>query len=164
MILRAREDLVRQQIEAHSGREVKALGDGFMDAFGSARRAVQCSVVPSSARSTSTTMCTVTTRSPWPSRTRYWVTAPTLTESLTRSTRYRLGSDLQAYNLSRRVRFFANYATADGLRADGDDDLDQVRELEGEWLKDTPANHVRERSGRVTGGRRRSFTASPSTR
>lgn len=43
-ILRAQEDLVRQQVEAHSGREVKALGDGFMVAFGSARRAVQCAV------------------------------------------------------------------------------------------------------------------------
>ena len=43
-ILRAQEDLVRHQVEAHSGREVKALGDGFMVAFGSARRAVQCAV------------------------------------------------------------------------------------------------------------------------
>ncbi|MDP9325921.1 MAG: AAA family ATPase, partial [Candidatus Dormibacteraeota bacterium] len=44
LILRAQEDVVRQQVEAHSGREVKALGDGFMVAFGSARRAVQCAV------------------------------------------------------------------------------------------------------------------------
>lgn len=43
-ILRAQEDLVRAQVEAHSGREVKALGDGFMVAFASARRAVQCAV------------------------------------------------------------------------------------------------------------------------
>ncbi len=39
------------------------------------------------------------------------------------------------------MRFFANYATtADGLRADGDADLDELQELEGEWLKDTDAN------------------------
>jgi class 3 adenylate cyclase/tetratricopeptide (TPR) repeat protein len=43
-ILRVGEDLVRGQIEAHSGREVKALGDGFMVAFGSARKAVSCAV------------------------------------------------------------------------------------------------------------------------
>src|ERR1700737_1236216 len=43
-MLRAQEDLVRGQIEAHSGREVKALGDGFMVAFGSARRAVSCAI------------------------------------------------------------------------------------------------------------------------
>jgi class 3 adenylate cyclase/tetratricopeptide (TPR) repeat protein len=43
-ILRAQEDLVRGQVEAHSGREVKALGDGFMVAFGSARRAVSCAI------------------------------------------------------------------------------------------------------------------------
>jgi class 3 adenylate cyclase/tetratricopeptide (TPR) repeat protein len=43
-MLRAQEDLVRRQIEAHSGREVKALGDGFMVAFGSARKAVSCAV------------------------------------------------------------------------------------------------------------------------
>src|ERR1700682_6404768 len=43
-ILRVEEELVRRQIEAHSGREVKALGDGFMVAFGSARKAVACAV------------------------------------------------------------------------------------------------------------------------
>ena len=43
-ILREQQDLVRAQIEAHSGREVKALGDGFMVAFGSARKAVSCAV------------------------------------------------------------------------------------------------------------------------
>jgi class 3 adenylate cyclase/tetratricopeptide (TPR) repeat protein len=43
-ILRAQGDLVRHQIEAHAGREVKALGDGFMVAFASARKAVACAV------------------------------------------------------------------------------------------------------------------------
>ena len=37
-ILRAHFDLVRQQIERHSGQEVKTIGDSFMVAFGSARR------------------------------------------------------------------------------------------------------------------------------
>src|SRR3990170_2952290 len=40
--LRAHEKLVRQQVEEHGGHEVKALGDGFMVAFGSARKAVAC--------------------------------------------------------------------------------------------------------------------------
>jgi class 3 adenylate cyclase/tetratricopeptide (TPR) repeat protein len=43
-ILRAQEELVRSQVEAHSGREVKGLGDGFLVAFGSARKAVSCAV------------------------------------------------------------------------------------------------------------------------
>jgi len=43
-ILRAQRELVRQQVEEHSGHEVKSLGDGFMVAFGSARRAVACAV------------------------------------------------------------------------------------------------------------------------
>lgn len=37
-------DLVRQQIERHSGQEVKTIGDSFMVAFGSARSAVECAV------------------------------------------------------------------------------------------------------------------------
>jgi class 3 adenylate cyclase/tetratricopeptide (TPR) repeat protein len=37
-------DLVRQQIEHHSGQEVKTMGDGFMVAFGSAHSAVNCAV------------------------------------------------------------------------------------------------------------------------
>ncbi|UCH86209.1 MAG: AAA family ATPase [Dehalococcoidia bacterium] len=41
-ILRAQRELVRQQVEEHSGHEVKSLGDGFMVAFASARRAVAC--------------------------------------------------------------------------------------------------------------------------
>lgn len=43
-ILRAQRELVRQQVERHSGHEVKSLGDGFMVAFASARRAVACAV------------------------------------------------------------------------------------------------------------------------
>jgi tetratricopeptide (TPR) repeat protein len=48
---------------------------------------------------------------------------------------------LQALNLSRRVRFFSQQALdADGMLAYADDDLEQVKELEGEWLKDGYAN------------------------
>ncbi|MGH8973782.1 MAG: ATP-binding protein, partial [Acidimicrobiia bacterium] len=43
-ILRAHEDLVRTCVTEHGGREVKALGDGFMIAFSSARRALECAV------------------------------------------------------------------------------------------------------------------------
>ena len=43
-MLRTHFDLVRQQIEKHSGLEVKTIGDGFMVAFASARRAVACAV------------------------------------------------------------------------------------------------------------------------
>ena len=43
-VLRAHEELVRQQVQEHGGREVKAIGDGFMVAFGSARKAVACAV------------------------------------------------------------------------------------------------------------------------
>jgi len=43
-ILRVQRELVRQQVERHSGHEVKSLGDGFMVAFASARRAVACAV------------------------------------------------------------------------------------------------------------------------
>lgn len=41
-LLRAHQALVREQVHAHGGFEVKAQGDGFMIAFPSARRAVQC--------------------------------------------------------------------------------------------------------------------------
>ena len=37
-------ELVRQQIAQHSGQEVKTIGDSFMVAFASARKAVQCAV------------------------------------------------------------------------------------------------------------------------
>ncbi|MEE9286423.1 MAG: AAA family ATPase [Dehalococcoidia bacterium] len=43
-ILRAQRELVREQIEEHSGHEVKGLGDGFMVAFATARKAVACAV------------------------------------------------------------------------------------------------------------------------
>ncbi|TMB95941.1 MAG: adenylate/guanylate cyclase domain-containing protein [Chloroflexi bacterium] len=42
--LQAHSDVVRQQVEAHSGRVVKTAGDDFMVAFDSARRAVECAV------------------------------------------------------------------------------------------------------------------------
>jgi class 3 adenylate cyclase/tetratricopeptide (TPR) repeat protein len=43
-VLREHEERVRDLIEKHGGREVKALGDGFMAAFISARSAVDCAV------------------------------------------------------------------------------------------------------------------------
>jgi class 3 adenylate cyclase/tetratricopeptide (TPR) repeat protein len=41
-ILRSHEDVVRRCVAAHDGREIKALGDGFMVAFASARKALAC--------------------------------------------------------------------------------------------------------------------------
>jgi eukaryotic-like serine/threonine-protein kinase len=41
-LLRAHHALVREQVHQHGGFEVKSQGDGFMIAFPSARRAVQC--------------------------------------------------------------------------------------------------------------------------
>jgi class 3 adenylate cyclase len=43
-LLRAHHAVVREQVHAHGGFEVKAQGDGFMIAFPSARRAVQCAL------------------------------------------------------------------------------------------------------------------------
>jgi len=43
-LLRGHEELVRSQVTVHGGVEVKALGDGFMMAFGSVRRALACAV------------------------------------------------------------------------------------------------------------------------
>jgi tetratricopeptide (TPR) repeat protein len=43
-ILKAHERLVREHIQAFSGREIKFLGDGFMLAFHSARDAIACAV------------------------------------------------------------------------------------------------------------------------
>ena len=43
-LLREHNALVRQQISAHEGFEVKTEGDGFMVAFSSARRALQCAI------------------------------------------------------------------------------------------------------------------------
>jgi class 3 adenylate cyclase len=41
-LLRAHHAIVRDQVHQHGGYEVKAQGDGFMIAFASARRAVEC--------------------------------------------------------------------------------------------------------------------------
>ena len=46
------DQLIRAQVEDHGGREIKALGDGFMIAFPSARRAVACAVAIQRALST----------------------------------------------------------------------------------------------------------------
>jgi class 3 adenylate cyclase/tetratricopeptide (TPR) repeat protein len=43
-ILRAHEEIVRRCVAEHDGREVKALGDGFMVAFASTRRALACAL------------------------------------------------------------------------------------------------------------------------
>jgi class 3 adenylate cyclase len=43
-ILRSHEDVVRSCVAEHDGREIKVLGDGFMLAFASARKAVSCAV------------------------------------------------------------------------------------------------------------------------
>jgi class 3 adenylate cyclase len=43
-ILRSHEDVVRRCVAAHDGREVKALGDGFMLAFASVRKALECAI------------------------------------------------------------------------------------------------------------------------
>ncbi len=43
-VLNAQRALVRQQVEEHSGHEVKGLGDGFMVAFATASKAVACAV------------------------------------------------------------------------------------------------------------------------
>lgn len=43
-ILRAHDEIVRSRIAEHGGREIKSLGDGFMVAFTSARRALACAI------------------------------------------------------------------------------------------------------------------------
>jgi len=43
-IIHAHNELVRQQVEQHSGQEVKTIGDSFMVAFASARKAVECAM------------------------------------------------------------------------------------------------------------------------
>lgn len=43
-LLRSCEELIREQVSKHGGREVKALGDGLMVAFSSARRGISCAV------------------------------------------------------------------------------------------------------------------------
>jgi class 3 adenylate cyclase/pimeloyl-ACP methyl ester carboxylesterase len=43
-VLREHERLVRGELAAHGGSEVKATGDGFMASFGSARKALECAI------------------------------------------------------------------------------------------------------------------------
>ena len=43
-VVRIHNEIFRQQIAAHRGVEVKALGDSFMIAFSSARRAALCAI------------------------------------------------------------------------------------------------------------------------
>ena len=43
-VMRAQRELVRQQIKSSGGFEVKGTGDGFMVAFQSSRRAVECAI------------------------------------------------------------------------------------------------------------------------
>jgi class 3 adenylate cyclase/tetratricopeptide (TPR) repeat protein len=43
-LLRAHREVVRNQVREHDGHEVKGTGDGFMIAFASARRAVDCAI------------------------------------------------------------------------------------------------------------------------
>ena len=43
-VLRQHERIVREALKAHSGSEVKTMGDGFMASFGSASQAVECAV------------------------------------------------------------------------------------------------------------------------
>jgi class 3 adenylate cyclase len=43
-MLRAHNAVVREQVKAHGGYEVKSQGDGFMVAFSSARRALECAI------------------------------------------------------------------------------------------------------------------------
>jgi len=42
--LRRHERIVREALQAHSGAEVKAMGDGFMASFSSATRALECAI------------------------------------------------------------------------------------------------------------------------
>ncbi len=44
LILRRHHELIREQVAANGGHEVKSIGDGFMVAFASARRAVRCAL------------------------------------------------------------------------------------------------------------------------
>jgi class 3 adenylate cyclase/pimeloyl-ACP methyl ester carboxylesterase len=43
-VLRAHERVVREQLQAHEGTEIKALGDGFMASFGSASQALAAAI------------------------------------------------------------------------------------------------------------------------
>ena len=43
-VLQAHDAILREQVAAHGGFEVKSMGDRFMLAFSSARNALQCAV------------------------------------------------------------------------------------------------------------------------
>jgi class 3 adenylate cyclase len=43
-LLRQHERIIREALEAHRGREVKAMGDAFLASFTSATRALECSI------------------------------------------------------------------------------------------------------------------------
>ncbi|MEX0785859.1 MAG: adenylate/guanylate cyclase domain-containing protein [Dehalococcoidia bacterium] len=43
-VLRAHEQLVRDELKAHGGSEVKTMGDGFMASFPSATKAIECAI------------------------------------------------------------------------------------------------------------------------
>jgi class 3 adenylate cyclase/tetratricopeptide (TPR) repeat protein len=43
-LLHMHEEIVRERVAHHGGREVKSLGDGFMVAFGSPRKAISCAI------------------------------------------------------------------------------------------------------------------------
>ncbi len=43
-VLRIHNAIIREQVAAHQGFEVKSQGDGFMMAFSSARRALECAI------------------------------------------------------------------------------------------------------------------------
>ena len=44
VLLREHERIVREALKAHSGSEVKTLGDGFMASFSSATKALECAI------------------------------------------------------------------------------------------------------------------------
>jgi len=52
-VLREHAAIIREQVRAHAGFEVKSAGDGFMVVFSSARRAIMCAIAIS-ARSPAT--------------------------------------------------------------------------------------------------------------
>jgi len=43
-VLREHERIVREELKAHGGSEVKTMGDGFMASFGSATKALECAI------------------------------------------------------------------------------------------------------------------------
>jgi class 3 adenylate cyclase len=51
-LLSARDEVIRQEVHEHGGREVKSIEDGFMVAFGSPRKAVVCALAMQAATTT----------------------------------------------------------------------------------------------------------------